>query len=591
MANFLGNLGAAFQGQQNYQTWETQQEAAKLRIENEKQNLAQIRDLAAEAKAQKKIKAKADEEYYKTLSDLGQPGIPPAPPSAQPPAPGQASVPMVQPQQSAQYGQRPIGPPPPQGPGAVPPMPPGVGQQQGLIPPPPGGGAPMPQGGPPMPQQQGMPPQGPPGPPQGQQMPPQGPPGGPQGQPAGQQPIPPYRTVQGASGATQGPQGQQGQLGIGPPPPQQQQPPRPGSMTLADAAQFIKARGVTDPAVAVQLLDRLQPYLDQQAQQQANQLKQQQLQQDKEAALREKAREADQRSKDSNLSREDRRDAQREANETRKLIGLTMASIAQQNANTKSANAGAGAGGMAPGKDGQLAPGVEAASWDYLIKGTNPPSRGGVYSAVMKNVEKIAKDNNMSVQELTSASADVKTKLAAKRSFEVRAQNMERAENQILAEIPLAEQAIKGLNLSSIPIFQRGGLEALRQSGDPRVTTLDQSLETIFNEFEGIKTGNPGALNVSDVQNARHNIENARTDKQLTAAIAGMRRIMNNAKSALDKTRSDTMKGINDSFKKEPSANVPVLSNQAELAAAIKAGKLKKGDTFNDPSGTAHTVN
>lgn len=573
MANFLGNLGAAFQGQQNYQTWETQQEQAKLRIEAEKENLAQIKDLAADAKEERKRKSKVNQGYLDVLTGLGQPGIPPPPPSAQPPAPGQASVPMIQPQQAAQYGQRQIGPPP-QGPGVVPPMPPGPGQQQGMIPPPPGGGAPMPQGGPPMPQQQGQP--------QGPVQPPQGPP---QGQP----PIPPYRTVQGASGPPQGPQGQQGPQGIPPPPQQQPQMPRPGSMTLADAARFIKAQGVTDPTTSVQILEKLTPYLDQQAQQQANQLKQQQLQQDKQTALQEKAREADQRSKDTNLSREDRRDAQREANETRKLIGLTMASIAQQNANTKSTNAG---GAMAAGKDGQLAPGVEAATWDYLIKGTNPPSRGGVYSAVMKNVEQVAKDNNMSVQELTSASADVKTKLAAKRSFEVRAQNMERAENQILAEIPLAEQAIKGLNLSSIPAFQKGGLAALRQAGDPRVTTLDQSLETIFNEFEGIKTGNPGALNVSDVQNAQHNIENARTDKQLTAAIAGMRRIMNNAKSALDKTRSDTMKGINDSFKKEKSgASVPVLSNQADLAAAIKSGKLKKGDTFNDPSGAAHTVN
>lgn len=567
MANFLGNLGAAFQGQQNYQAWEIQQEQAKLRIEAEKENLAQIKDLAAEAKEEKKRKPKVAQGYIDFLTAQGQGIPPPPPPSAKPPAPGQASVPMIQPgQQPAQYGQRPIGPPP-QG------MPPQGMPPQGQPPMPPGGGAPMPQGGPPMPQQQGQPPQG--------QMQPQQ--GSPQGQP-GQPPIPPYRTVQGAPQ-----QPQMGPQGIPPPPQQQQQAPRPGSMTLADAAQFIKAQGITDPTTSIQILEKLTPYLDQQAQQQANQLKQQQLQQDKERALQEKAREADQRSRDTNLSREDRREAQKEANETRKMLGLTMASIAQQNANTKAANAG-GAGGAATGKDGQPAPGVEAASWDYLIKGTNPPSRGGVYSAVMKNVEKIAKDNNMSVQELTSASADVKTKLAAKRSFEVRAQNMERAENQILAEIPLAEQAIKGLNLSSIPAFQKGGLAALRATGDPRVTTLDQSLETIFNEFEGIKTGNPGALNVSDVQNARHNIENATTEKQLNAAIAGMRRIMNNAKSALDKSRSDTMKGINDSFKKEKS-DVPVLSNQAELAAAIKSGKLKKGDTFTDPSGTAHTVN
>lgn len=571
MANFLGSLGAALQGQQNYQTWDTQQQQAKLRIEAEKENLAQIKDLAAEAKEQKKRKAKADQGYLDVLGDLGQPGIPPPPPSAQPPAPGQASVPMVQPQELAQYGQRQIGPPPPQGPGAVPPMP----QGQGLIPPPPGGGAPMPQGGPPMPQQQGMPPGG-------QQMPPQGP----QAQP----PIPPYRTVQGASQPPQGPQGpQQAPQGIPPPPQQQQQPPRPGSMTLADAAQFIKARGITDPAVAVQVLERLSPYLDQQAQQQANQLKQQQLQQEKAAALQEKAREADQRSKDYNLSVQQRADAAKEATETRKLLGLGMQAIAQQNANTKSKEAGGGAG-ISP--DGKPAPGVEAAAWNYLLKNQSPPARGGLYGQTMSYVEQIARENNMSVQELTSASADVKTKLQAKKNFEVRAQNMERAENQIIAELPLIRDAIKTIDLSKYPQFAKAEIWGLRQLGDERITRLDQAVETVFNEFEGIRTGNPGALNVSDVQNAHKAYENAKTPQQMEAAIQGIERTIANAKKAKSKTDASIMKDINDSFRKEkPGANVPVFSNQAELAVAIKAGKLKKGDTFNDPSGTAHTVN
>lgn len=565
MANFLGSLGAAFQGQQNYQAFETQQEQAKLRIEAEKQNLAQIKDLVAEAKQNKKLGEEADEGYWKVLGKLGQPGLPPPPPSAQPPAPGQASVPMIQP--NAQYGQIPIGPQgsPKLPQGGPPPMPP-----QGLIPPPPGGGAPMPQGGPPMPQQA-----------------PGGPPGGQQGPQQAQPPIPPYRTVQGASQQPQGPQ--QAQQGIPPPPPQQQAVPRPNSMTLADAAQFIQAQGITNPRVAVKILDKLSPYLDQQAQQQANQLKQQQLQQDKERALVEKAREADQNSRDKRYSTDQQAQWHQEAmaaNRELRLIGL---GIAQQNANTKSKEAGGGAG-LSP--DGKPGPGVEAAAWNYLLKNQSPPARGGLYGQTMAYVEQIAKENNMTVQELTSASADVKTKLQAKKNFEVRAQNMERAENQIIAEVPLIRDAIKNLDLSKYPKFAKAQIWGLRELGDERITRLDQAVETVFNEFEGIRTGNPGALNVSDVQNAHKAYEDAKTPQQMEAAIQGIERTIANAKKAKAKTDASIMKDINDSFKKEkPGAAVPVFSNQAELAAAIKSGKLKKGDTFNDPSGTAHTVN
>ncbi|KAF3997553.1 hypothetical protein [Glaciimonas immobilis] len=38
-------------------------------------------------------------------------------------------------------------------------------------------------------------------------------------------------------------------------------------------------------------------------------------------------------------------------------------------------------------------------------------------------------------------------------------------------------------------------------------------------------------------------------------------------------------------------ASTIVLSSASELQAAIKSGKLKKGDTFNDPNGNPHTVN
>lgn len=271
MANFLGNLGAAFQGQQNYETWRDQTEAAKLRIAADKEKLAEIKDLTAQAKKQRQQQPTIDQATLDYLAGVSpQQGIPPPPPPANPPgpmpngaqapAPGQQSVPMQQPQRQ--------GPPPQQGQG-MPPQGPQQGPPQGLPPPPP---------------QQGMPPP---------QTPPQAPPGGPQGLDLSRlnpqqiaalqkqdprafargaqdfqqtQGIPPYQTVGGSAPPPQGPQGI-------PPPPQQQQPPRPSSMSLQDAAQFIKARGITDPATSLQVLEKLTPYLNQQAQQETALLK------------------------------------------------------------------------------------------------------------------------------------------------------------------------------------------------------------------------------------------------------------------------------------------------------------------------------
>lgn len=189
----------------------------------------------------------------------------------------------------------------------------------------------------------------------------------------------------------------------------------------------------------------------------------------------------------------------------------------------------------------------EAMAWDYLIRGHSPPARGGAYDRAMNKVGEIAKANNMTTEELISASADVKTKLQAKKNFEVRTQNLSRAENQLQLEIPVMEDAMKNLDLPSLPIAARGKISVLRAMGNPDVTKLDQAAHTVFNEFHGIVTGNPGTLNVQDVQNAERDYHAAQTPQQMKAAIDGMRRIIDNAKKANDKTRSEIMGGIQSS--------------------------------------------
>lgn len=523
MANYgLWNLGAALRGQQDYEQLQQQKEAAQQQIEYNRARLDELKDATAQAKKQREEAPEIAKGTWNTLLGIGAPpGAPagqmPEPPPVQAPQPGQQSVPMMQGgppplDDSLQGAPQDQGPPqgPPQG------MPPG---------PPPGM-----QGGPP------------PGPPQGPQVAPQGPPA-----------IPPYQTMAGAAAQPQG-----GPMGIPPPP---QQGPRPNSLSISDAARLIQSQGVNDPVKGLKILEQLNPYLTQEAKAEAAAYKIQLDYMLKDRALNQKATTEERVAKNQTATLEQREAASKRADETKRAGQANTADYRSKSLWLKQAQQQA-AGGTG---DSSVAPGVDAATWNYLIKSEKPSARGGMEGAVNKNIEKIAKENGMSVQELITASADVKSKLAAKKSFEVRAQNTTRAENQILREIPLAEQAISKLDLSTIPAFQKGGLAALRALGDPRVTTLDQSLTTIFNEFEGIRTGNPGALHVADIQNAQHDIENARTEPQLKAAIAGMRRTMHQAQESLKDTRKTILDDISSTLTKNapagghgaPSAGVP----------------------------------
>lgn len=203
------------------------------------------------------------------------------------------------------------------------------------------------------------------------------------------------------------------------------------------------------------------------------------------------------------------------------------------------------------GADGKAAPGVEAATWALLINNVHPFRQ--MSNAVMANVEKIAADNSMTAQELMSASADVKSRLQAKRTFETRVQNLGRAENQLDLEIPVMQEAMDKLAPIDSPIASKIELSAIRKgigSQEQRalVTQLDQAAGAVFDEFNGIITGNPGTLNVQDVQNAQEQYRNAQSPTEMRAAIAGMHRIIANAKRANDKTRGEIMGGINDTL-------------------------------------------
>lgn len=190
---------------------------------------------------------------------------------------------------------------------------------------------------------------------------------------------------------------------------------------------------------------------------------------------------------------------------------------------------------------------IDAAAWDRILTGKEPPARGGLYAQVMGYIEDIATENNMSVQDLLNASSDIKTRLQAKRTFEQRVLNINRAEGVMNNEIPVMEQNMKAIDLSKYPDISHIDLVYLRHKGDPNVIKLDQSAEPVMNEFQAIVTGNiGGALNVTDVQKAAEDYKKIQTPQGMQAWIDNARQMIERAKSANEGTRKDWMKGISD---------------------------------------------
>lgn len=523
MANFLSNLGAVIQGQQNYQDWDTKQEQAKLRIENEKENLANIKDLAAQAKKQR---ARETDVAQGTLDYLqGIPVPPPQPPAVQPPPPGQQSQPMIDPGQAQvpyPQQQRSIGPQGPQG--GLPP-----GMQLGPPPGPPQG-----QGGPPQGFFQGQP-QGP----QGMQQGPQGmPPGMQQGQPPGPPPgpppIPPYQTVQGASG----PPPQQGPQGIPPPPPQQPGQPRPNSMSLRDAAQFIKAQGISDPVTSLQILDRLSPYLDNQAKQEAAQLKLQLEFTQKKAELDERIRNNDRISDDKKASVEERRAAAQDSNQTRLMLGQLTAGIAQQNANTRAAavKEKVQSGGTLGKEDYDLLA-DQVISGDksvFVGLGRSPKDVAGVRAAITRK----AKEQGLSGSDLSLATAGFEGLKAGERTLGTRTANIGLAGNEAALFAKNAVEASDKVNRTEYPSLNKA-LEAWRKgTGNTDVVDLASYTNSLINAYARAVSPS-GAPTVSDKEHAREILSTGFSKNQYQSAVNVILKEIEAAKKSPGQTKEE----------------------------------------------------
>ena len=241
---------------------------------------------------------------------------------------------------------------------------------------------------------------------------------------------------------------------------------------------------------------------------------------------------------------------------------------------------------------------VNAATLELVMNNKQPPK--ALYNAVYANLGQMAESQGKTIPELLASGADFHSQALAKRSFEIRAQNIERAENQLLAEIPVMEDAMKRLSNPKLPIAARGNIIALRALGNTDVTRMDQSAEVVLNEFEQVVTNSPGTMNVQDVQTAKETYAKIAAPQQMKAWIDGAKRIIGNAKKSIDVSRKETMgrmsgtmdaKGGGEAekpaadaspqdivkFYSERAEKVPAFKTMAAADEAGAAGLLKPG--------------
>lgn len=535
MGNFLGNLGAAFRGQQEYQTFLDQQAAAKVRLEADKEKLAEIKDLTAQAKKQRERQSEVDQTSLDYLS--GQ-GIPPPPaPAPQAPAPGQASVPMIQP--SAQYGPRPIGP------------------RMGM----------PPIGMPPPPNPQ-MPQQAPQMPPQGAQMAPPPQPSMPPAQP----PVPPYRTL---NGPPPGPQA--GPQGIPPPPQAQPQAPQPNSMTLKDAAQFIKARGITDPTTSIQVLEKLTPYLNNEAKQEAAMLKMQVSMQEKQMALQEKAREADQRSGDYKLSVEERRAAAKESAEIRRSLGTMMAGIAQQNANTRSQTLQQKVAANQLGPDDLRFMAEQYWAGDKTVISGLARSPQAL-SQVRHAITEMGKTMGKSGADVAQATAEFEGLKAGERALGTRTANVGMAVNEANLLSDLALKTSEEWTRSGVKTLNDLQKYAQSKGASPELRKFVAANNSFINAYARAISPS-GTPTVSDKDHAREMLEVGFSKGDYAATIQQLKAEMEAAKQSPQATKEELRKLAKSGNGAQESAAPTKIKDAADYA------KLPSGAEYITPDG------
>lgn len=435
------------------------------------------------------------------------------PPPPQPPAPGQSSQPMQQA----------------------------------------GGGVPLPQGAPP-----------------GQGQPPPLPPGGVQGQmpPAG---LPPFRPMPSAP-----PQSAAPQSAIPAPPPQAPMPQQQnGPLTMENAIKLLQDQGLSG-ADLMTGLQQLQPVLDSQAKAQAAQLQQQfnneiklQTVQDKHDQLRERMREADQRSEDRALDRQDRAAARAESNALRaESINLRKQQIALMNGDDTKFSPEELSFFAQQGRKG------DTTIYHNLGRGVQG-ARNNI--ALRREVMRQTKEAGGTGADIAAANASFQGEKAAARAAGTRAANIGMAAAEAQQTFPLAKKASAALPRTEFPGANRAIQAVQTGKGDTRVLTLGTALNASVNAYARAISPS-GIPTVPDKKHARELLFTASTADQLDDVLDMMENEMKAAKKAPAEVMEQQKERIS-------GRTTPTKTNAGGLSVGtIDGGYRFKGGRPSSPS-------
>jgi hypothetical protein len=503
-----------YQGQLQEQDRAKQQAAMQMQMFQQQQQDRQ-RAQAAQAAA-----GNALPQLLQGGMSAQQPQMPPPP---QPPAPGQASQPMQQP--GGQMGQ-------------------------------PQGGMPLPQG--PVPGGQVLRPPLPPGGVQGS-MPPPG--------------VPPFRPM-----PTTPPQSATAPQGAIPAPPAQaaaSPAQQSGPLTLEGAVKVLQGQGL-EGADLMAGLGQLMPLLDHQAKQQAAMLQTQfnnevklQTIQDRHDQLKERMREADQRSEDRALDRQDRAAARAESNALRgESIALRKQQIAMTN-----------------GEDARFSPedlkflAQQARAGDTSVYQNLGRGAQGAKNivALRREVMRQSQGEGETGADIAAANAGFQGEKAAARTGATRAANIGMAVAEAQQTFPLVRQASAALPRGQFVPANRALQAAQTNTGDPRVVALGTALNTSVNAYARA-IAPTGVPTVHDKEHARELLSTANTPEQLNAVLNVMEKEMAAAQKAPAEVMSRQKARI--SGREAPTAP----STGGPSVGAVENGYRFKGGNPSSPS-------
>lgn len=554
--NFISGAGAFNEGVQKSQKFQENLQAAKQRNEIQKLNLDQLKQQIA----RDPVVAKNLAEFLSGLAK-NQPNAPPPP---QAPAPGQPSVPM----------------------------------QNGAIPAPPQG---MPQQG----QQQAAPQSfgnGIPPPPLGatQEMPPQQ--QGPQGldvsrlnpqqiaflarqnpqafargtqhfQETAQPQIPPYQAMSNAGV-------QQTNSAIPPPPQEAPALPRPNSMTIQDAAKFLDQQGITDPITKVQVLEKILPYLNSEAKQEAMALRQQvglmtaqeKIRHDQEVEKQNAPVRAAQANNYESLAtqRPVRTDIMQENADTNKA----RVGVAQQNADAKTPAAGLS-------QDYQTKPEYkkQVDYWaDLLSKGGSLPTRfaqSGAGKKMYGDIISIVPERSAGASELLANQVGLGGDKAAARAVGTRSAAIELAANEARQMAPLVLETSAKFSRTNFPKINEAIAAYEKGTGDVAVVQFGAAINSFINAYA--RAINPGGVaTVSDKEHAREILSRADSPEQVKGILELLNKEMSAAQAAPREIRQQQRQAIIGSGQSTPKK----IASDAEFNA------LPSGAEFIAPDGS-----